>query len=70
MNIHIPPWLIIHWPNRRILPTLRLGNANFFLIWGGSHTPLQTNASFAIGNLYLALHSRPENRYYISVVII
>ena len=70
MNIHNPSWSIIHKPNRRILPTWRLGNAIFFLIWGGSHTPLQTNASFAIGNPYLALHSRPENRYHISIAMI
>ena len=61
---------MVHMPNRRLLPTWRLGNAIFFLIWGGSHTPLHTNASFAIGNPYLALHSRPKIRYYTLTVIL
>ena len=68
--MYIHSWLNTHMPNRRPLRTGRLGNAIFFLIWGGSHTPLHTNASFAIGNLYLALHSRPENRYHISIAMI
>ena len=59
-----------HMPTRRLSPNWRLGNAIFFLIWGGSHTPLQTNASCVIGNPYLALHSRPENRYYTLITII